>query len=187
MRKKQPEALPIRVVGDKVLRSRAEVVDEITDGVRDFIDDLVHTMYLRDGAGLAAPQVGRSLRIFAIDPYYYETKEKQPQIFINPRIVESGGSFTYEEGCLSLPGIFEKVKRPGRVIVEAMSPEGELFRVEAEDYGATVLQHEYDHLDGVLFIDRVAKLRLLPWKRRIRELEGETDDNGVNILADSVD
>lgn len=180
--KKKPELLPVRIVGDKVLRQKAVEVEALTDEVLDFIADLTHTMYERDGAGLAAPQVGVSLRIFVIDPHFYSTNEKDPQVFINPRIIEASGEFIYEEGCLSLPGIYEKVKRPGRIVMEAMNPQGETFRVEAEDYDAIVLQHEFDHLDGVLFIDRVAKLRLLPWKRRIRQLESNTNENGENIL-----
>jgi len=180
---RKPEILDIRVIGDALLRLKAEEVTTFDDELRDFIDDLVHTMYERDGAGLAAPQVGRSVRIFAIDPHFYSTNEKNPLVFINPRIVFSDGVFVYEEGCLSLPGIYEKVKRSRQIRMQALDPDGKPFEVEAEEYDAVVLQHEYDHLDGVLFTDRVATLRLLPWKKRIRELESLTDENGVNLLV----
>ncbi len=173
--------LDIRLIGDKILRQKAEPVEEITEELRDFIQDLTETMYTYDGVGLAAPQVGRSVRIFVVDPFFYETKVRKPIVMINPRITESEGSFVYEEGCLSLPGIFEKVKRPGKVAIESMNEKGEMQVYEAEDYFSTVLQHEYDHLDGVLFVDRVNKLKILPWKKRIRELEQSTDENGVNI------
>ena len=179
--KRIPKLLEIHMIGDKILRQKAEPVEEITDEIREFIQDLTETMYTYDGVGLAAPQVGRSLRIFVVDPFFYETKVKKPIVMINPHITESDGSFVYEEGCLSLPDIFEKVKRPGRVVIESIDPKGEKQVYEAEDYFSTVIQHENDHLDGILFVDRVNKLKLLPWKRKIRELESMTDEHGVNI------
>ncbi len=179
--KRQPKLLEVRLIGDRILREKAEPVQEITDEISEFIQDLIETMYTYDGVGLAAPQVGRSLRIFVVDPFFYETKVKKPVVMINPRITESEGSYIYEEGCLSLPGIFEKVKRPGKITIESINEKGEEQVYEAEDYFSTVLQHEYDHLDGILFVDRVNKLKLLPWKKKIRELESTTDEHGVNI------
>ncbi len=178
------KVLPIRVVGDKVLREKATKVEEINEELQEFIDDLIETMYVTDGVGLAAPQTGRSLRIFVCDPDWGDTKKRNPVVFINPEIVESSGQYTFEEGCLSLPGIYEEVKRPGFVRIEALDRYGEAFSMEAQDYYSTVLQHEYDHLEGILFIDRVSKLKLLPHKRKIKQLMQNTDENGVNIRCE---
>jgi peptide deformylase len=178
---KKATVLPIRLIGDKVLRQVAEPIDEITDEIRQFIEDLKLTMYKRDGLGLAAPQVGKSLRIFVIDPQWVDTHKKKPIVFINPKFVEFRGEDSNEEGCLSLPGIFADVKRAEEVIIEAMNENGELFQMEASGLTAVALQHENDHLDGKLFIDHVPKLKLLPLRRHIRALEKSTDAEGNNI------
>ena len=179
--KRNPKILDIRMIGDKVLEQVAEPVTEFNQDLRDFIEDMLHTMYIKDGAGLAAPQVGVSKRIFVVDPMYFETKKKEPLVFINPEIVSREGVYTYQEGCLSLPGIYEDVKRANKVVVKAQNVNGEEFAVEAEEYFGVVLQHENDHLDGILFTERLSKLKLLPFKKKIRQIKSTTDSDGNNI------
>jgi peptide deformylase len=175
--------LPIRIYGDKILKEIAEPVKVIDEELKQFIKDLVFTMYKRDGVGLAAPQVGRSLRIFVIDPYWSrEENKKEPIVLINPEIIEKNGEQVCEEGCLSVPDVFEKVSRFNSIKVRFMNPEGESLEIDAEEYVADVIQHENDHLDGVLFIDRLSKIRLIPLKPRLRKLQSTTNENGENIV-----
>ncbi len=169
------------MIGDKVLNLVAEPVTEFNQDLREFVEDMLHTMYIKDGAGLAAPQVGVSKRIFVVDPMYFETKKKNPLVFINPEILESEGVYTYQEGCLSLPGIYEDVKRANKVVMKAQNIEGKEFVIEAEEYFGVVLQHENDHLDGILFTQRLSKLKLIPLKKKIRQIESTTDSDGNNI------
>ncbi|HPT72767.1 MAG TPA: peptide deformylase, partial [Candidatus Cloacimonadota bacterium] len=168
--------LQIRLVGDKILRQVAEPVQEITPEMKNFLKDLTHTMYETDGVGLAAPQVGLSQRIFVIDTTWsQEEGKKEPIVLINPVILESSGELIYEEGCLSVPGIFEKVKRFNHIVMEYQDINGEKRTLEGEGTRAVVMQHEYDHLDGILFIDKITKLKLWPLKKKIRQFESSTD------------
>lgn len=185
MKKNKANLLPIRIVGDKVLRKKAKKVEKIDTEILDFIQDLTYTMYKTDGVGLAAPQVGKSLRIFVVDPFWYrEGHSKNPYVFINPHIIELEGETESEEGCLSLPGIFEKVPRAEKVVVEATNSEGERKRYTAEGLFAITIQHENDHLDGILFVDKIVKLRKMLIQRKINELKKTTDENGVNIASE---
>ena len=157
----------LRYFGDPVLREVCAPVEEIDDDVRALIDDLVETMYAAEGVGLAAPQVGVPLRVFV-----YDVQEPgiEPGVLINPRIVEADGSVRESEGCLSIPNLTEIVERSARVVVEALGRDGEPIRIEAEGLLSRCLQHEKDHLDGVLFIDRVSPLKrrmlLKKWSRQ---------------------
>jgi len=181
--KNKKQLLKIRIYGDKTLKKVADSVEEITPDLKKFIENLTYTMYLTDGIGLAAPQVGISLRIFVVDPYWYkEEKKKNPRIFINPEFIEFEGESTAEEGCLSLPNIYEKVNRAQKVVISALDEYGKRFTLEAEDMFARVLQHEFDHLEGVLFVEKIPKLRQVFIKKKLKELERSTDENGVNIL-----
>ncbi len=185
MRKIKGNILPIRVYGDKTLRKIAEPVKEITEELDRFIDDLVMTMYEKDGVGLAAPQVGRSVRIFVVDPYWFhEDGKKNPIVLINPKFIEFFGEDTNEEGCLSIPGIFGKVTRAERVIIEGYDRDFNKVRYEAEELFARSLQHEYDHLDGVMFVDKLAKLKKISIIKHLKSLEKNTDSNGVNIAVE---
>lgn len=141
----------IRVKGDDVLRKKSKIVDKINDRVLTLIEDMIDTMYEADGVGLAAPQVGILKRIFVIDVY----DEVGPRVFINPEILEVSGSQLGEEGCLSVPGLSEDVERPNYVKVKALNEKGEEFVLEAEELLARAICHEYDHLEGVLFVDHV--------------------------------
>lgn len=174
--------LPIRLVGDKILRRVAEPVQEITPALRSFLKDLTHTMYETDGVGLAAPQVGISDRIFVIDTTWsQEDGKKEPIVMINPVIRETSGDIIYEEGCLSVPGIYEKVRRYNNLTVDYTDDKGTKQTIEAEGTRAVVIQHEYDHLDGILFIDRIPKLKLWPLKKKIKQFESTTDQDGNNF------
>ncbi len=149
--------LEVRLLGDPVLRRKAEPVAEITDAVRTLLDQMLETMYAEDGVGLAGPQVGESVRVIVVDP----REEEQPALaLINPVVIAaSEDTSRREEGCLSIPGLSDVVERPAEVVVEALDRGGESVRIEADGLLACILQHEIDHLDGVLFLDRVSPLK----------------------------
>lgn len=160
--------LKIELLGSEVLRRRAEEIAEVDDELRRLIDDMFETMYKAEGVGLAAPQVGISRRVIVVDVHDEEVK---PFALINPRVVESAAETERaEEGCLSIPGIAAAVERPARVAVEGLDRDGNPVRVEGGGLLGRCLLHEIDHLDGVLFIDRVSPLKrkmlLAKWKKR---------------------
>ena len=182
MRKRKAKVLPIRIYGDKLLREIAQPVEKITEEIKNFIADFTLTMYEKDGVGLAAPQVGRLLRILVVDPFWFtEGNEKNPVVLINPKFLEFEGQTDSEEGCLSFPDIYEKVMRAKKVVIEGLDENGKKVRYEAGELFARVLQHEYDHLDGILFIDKIPKLRKIFIKKKLNELEKTTNKDGVNI------
>jgi peptide deformylase len=141
----------IRKFGDDILRKKCRKIDKIDDRLLTLIEDMKETMYEADGVGLAAPQVGILKRLFVIDI------GEGPLVFINPEIIETSGTQTDEEGCLSLPGETEEVVRANYVKARALNEKGEEFEIEAEELLARAILHEYDHLNGTLFIDRVKK------------------------------
>jgi peptide deformylase len=182
MKNDQPEILPIRIFGDKVLRKIAESVEVITPEIEKFIRDLVHTMYETDGVGLAATQVGRALRILAVDAFWFkEGGKKNPIVLINPEFVEFEGSSEIDEGCLSLPDIYEKVPRAEWVKIKGLNEKGEQVEYETDGLFARALQHEADHLDGILFVDKINKLKKMMIKKKLNDLKRTTNENGVNI------
>ena len=162
--------LNIEMMGAEVLRRRA---DEVALGQPDpeldrLIEDMFETMYDAGGIGLAAPQVGISRRIIVVD---VNEEGKPPFAMLNPRIVEASTEREKgEEGCLSIPGLTGVVDRPARVVVEGVDREGKPLRIEADEMLARCLQHEIDHLEGVLFLDRLSPLKrnmlLRKWKKR---------------------
>lgn len=143
----------IRKKNEDVLRKKSKVVEKIDNRTLTLIEDMIDTMYEADGVGLAAPQVGILKRIFVVDVYDGEG----PRVFINPEILSSKGSQVGEEGCLSAPGEFGDVDRPNYVKVTALNEKGEKFTLEAEEFLARAICHEYDHLEGVIFLDKVQK------------------------------
>lgn len=164
--------LPILTYPDPVLKKVSRPVDEFNDKLQVLIDDMLETMYQAPGIGLAAPQVGESLRLVVMDVPQGENQRTGPLVLINPRIVEKEGNIEFEEGCLSLPGLNCPIKRAARVKVEALDRNGNLFVIEAEDLLAICLQHELDHLDGKLFMDYISPLkRALYKKQRQRQLK----------------
>ncbi len=176
--------LKIRIIGDKTLRLTADPVTEFNQELKDFVDSLTYTMYVTDGVGLAAPQVGVSKRIFVVDFYWaQEGAVKKPRVFINPEITFSEGLITHEEGCLSVPDVFEKVKRPNHIKIKAQDINGNFFEEDFEEFPAVVFQHEFDHLNGILFVDHLSKLKYLMHKNRIDHFIKQTKENGENIQA----
>lgn len=141
----------IRVNGDEILRKKCRVVDKITDRELTLIKDMKETMYEAQGVGIAAPQVGILKRIFIVDI------GEGAITFINPEIIEKDGSQKDYEGCLSVPGESGEVERPYKVKVRAMNEEGKNFELEGEGLLARAICHENDHLDGILFIDKVVE------------------------------
>ena len=143
-----------------VLKTRAEEVKEFNEEIKKLVEDMFDTMYKRGGVGLAANQVGVLKRVVVIDLHSRTEKEGKEQIvLINPEIVAQEGEVVKEEGCLSLPGLYKKVKRAAYVKVKAQNLEGEEFEIEGEGLLARALQHEIDHLKGIVFIDRLSPLQ----------------------------
>ena len=170
--------LTVRKYGDPILRRRAEPVGEVTPEIRAILRDMIDTMYREVGVGLAAPQVGISLRLMVVD----DEKGRGPRALVNPEIVDQGGRVVAEEGCLSIPGIFAPVARAEWVRLEAQDEEGQPVTVETKGLSARVIQHEMDHLDGVLFIDRLDAVRRDRVKRAIKK-EGLREDAPHSALA----
>lgn len=162
---------PLRLFGDPVLRQRAGTVVAVNDAVRSLIADMFDTMYAEEGVGLAAPQVGIADRVIVVDP---RDAEVQPFALVNPEIVVASAERDRgEEGCLSIPGLREIVERSARVVVQGLDRDGRPVRLEAGGLLARILQHEVDHLDGILFLDRVSPLKrkmlLQKWRKQEQE------------------
>ena len=147
---------------DPLLRRKAQPVDTVTDEIRTLVDDMAETMYHAPGIGLAATQVGVVKRVVVVD---LSEARNQLQVFINPEIYASDGEQIMEEGCLSVPGIFESVTRAGHLHVRALDRDGQPFELEASGLLATCIQHEIDHLDGKVFVDHLSRLK----QQRIRK------------------
>jgi len=139
--------------GTASLREPSKEVHKVSSKIKTLIKDMLDTMYVNNGVGLAAPQIGENLRIFVID---VSTNEEplNPIVFINPKIIKKSGAIKADEGCLSFPSVYTEVKRYQKVMVKALDRNGKPFVLEADgDLLARAIQHEYDHLDGILFID----------------------------------
>jgi peptide deformylase len=162
--------IEIRFLGDPVLRQAADEVDAIGEDLRELAAQMFEAMYDADGVGLAAPQVGVSKRLFVVDT---QEPDQEACAIINPVIVGRTGSERGEEGCLSLPGLTGDVERSVEIVVEGQNLDGEPLLIEADGLLSRVIQHEIDHLDGILFIDRLSpikrKLLLKKWKKLQRE------------------
>ena len=156
--------LKIVKYGDPVLRKKTEPVTEITDDIIQLAEDMLETMYAAPGVGLAGPQVGVSLQICVID--VVPEGKRTPIVLINPKVLSGEDKIELEEGCLSFPKIYEKVRRWNKVRVEYTDLKGNLKEVEAEGFLAKAFQHEIDHLNGKVFIDY-----LPAWKRKLVEKE----------------
>jgi len=174
--------MPIRLYGDPVLTQATLEVTEIDGRIASLADTMIETMYEAPGAGLAANQVGVQKRMFVYDP------GDGAKVVINPTIVESDGEYSYEEGCLSVPGLSWEIVRPNRVHLIGRDLNGNEISIEAEEFEGRIFQHELDHLDGILLVERLdddqrrAAKRLL--RQRAVELKGADPDGLRSLLGD---
>lgn len=142
--------LEITKLGEDILRQKAQPVAEVNDEIRKLAEDMFETMIEADGVGLACPQVGKALRMFVVI-----ADDDVRRVFINPQIIKTSEEVCdYDEGCLSIPQVYETITRPAKVTVQALNEKGRPFTLEADGFLARIIQHEYDHLDGILYIDR---------------------------------
>ena len=146
--------MAIRIVrenGDEILRKKSREVEVVDDRIRELLDDMVETLHSYNGVGLAGPQIGILKRIVVIDLY----DDKGPIKLVNPRIVKQKGEQEVEEGCLSFPNQFAKIIRPAEVTIEALNENGKKIKIKGEGLLAQAISHEIDHLDGILFVDKI--------------------------------
>jgi peptide deformylase len=158
---------------DKRLRTAGLPVTDFGPDFQALVDDMIETMYAAPGVGLAAPQIGVSQRLFIIDIATGEDQPSELRVFVNPEIVEAEGDIEWEEGCLSFPGIHETLARKERVTVRALDRHGKSFELEADGLLAVAIQHENDHLDGRLMVDRMGMLRRRMVDRAMRKRAAE--------------
>lgn len=149
-------------------------MERVDDEIRTLIDDMIETMYDADGVGLAAPQVGVTKRVIVIDCNPRSDDEghplpRQPLAIVNPTVTQAEGKIVWEEGCLSVPEYVDEVERAAKVVVEGLDRDGQPLRIEADDLLAVCLQHEIDHLEGVLFVDRLSRLKQTLVKKRLKK------------------
>ena len=167
--------MPINIYGSKVLRKRAEEVQEITPELRQFAEEMLETMYEASGIGLAAPQVGRSIRLIVVDVTTGQDAPREPHILFNPKVVEKDGASVAEEGCLSIPGVWADVERPEKITVEALEKDGKpLVLKDIDGMFARCIQHEIDHLDGVLFVDKISAMDRTLNQNKLKKLSKES-------------
>ena len=180
--------LPIRAYGDPVLKKVAQDIEPGHPGLEQLIEDMFETMYAASGVGLAAPQVGHSIRLFIVDASpFAEDEDGDPaenavlkdfkKVFINPYIVEEEGEeWTFEEGCLSIPNLREPVDRQPRIVLQYQDEQFNAHEETFDGFAARVIQHEHDHLDGILFTDHLPPLRRRLLKGKLRDISiGKTD------------
>ncbi|MCC6026672.1 MAG: peptide deformylase [Caldimicrobium sp.] len=170
------EGLKLRIYGDPVLREKSTPVEKFDEDLKETIKKMAELMYKVKGLGLAANQVGIPKRFFIMD---IKQKEGTPEleVYINPEILNAEGYTEYEEGCLSIPGYYAKVERYAKLYIRAYDLEGKPFEKELTGLHAIAFQHEYDHIEGILFVDRISPLKkeLFKrwWKKREKELVGK--------------
>lgn len=177
--------LPIVAYGEPVLKKRADKIESINDDIQKLIEDMYETMYNANGVGLAAPQVGKSIRLFIVDGSPFAEDEEPEthylkgfkQVFINPEIVtEKGSEWGFHEGCLSIPGIREEVFRKEELTIKFTDEKGKEHKETFAGYAARIIQHEFDHLEGKLFVEKINPLRRQLLKRRLDEIsKGDVD------------
>lgn len=172
--------LEIKKLGCATLRKKATPIQEVTDETRKLVRDMFETMYEAEGIGLAANQIGFTERVLILDvtPHH---PESEPMVFINPEIVWSAGEYTGEEGCLSLPGVSGEVTRPAQVRVRALDENGEAFEMELDGMGAKALQHEVDHLDGVLVLEHFSVIKRNLLRNQLRRLQKEGKNQTLDL------
>jgi peptide deformylase len=158
----------VRTYPDPVLAAKAAPVTEITDEIRTLAADMIETMYADKGIGLAAPQVGESIRLITVD-LSGPDKREDPHVFVNPVLSNLDGEVDSEEGCLSVVGYRTTVTRAERLHLSATDLDGNPVEMDADDLMAICLQHEVDHLNGILFIDKISKLKRTLYERKLKK------------------
>lgn len=174
--------LEILTFPDPRLAVKSTNVEKVDDRIRKLIDDMFETMYQSDGVGLAAPQVGEPIRLIVVDCAPRPEGEdpdaplgpREPHAIVNPEIVTKSGTILWEEGCLSVPGYTDEIERAENVTVRGLDRDGQPMTLEASGLLAVCLQHEIDHLDGVLFVDRLSRLKQTMVKKKLRKRAEET-------------
>jgi peptide deformylase len=178
---------PIVVYGDPILRKKATDVEKGTD-IKPFVADLYETMYAANGIGLAAPQVGKSMRVFVVDGTSLKDEEEDmtdfKKVFVNPLILKAEGEpWPFEEGCLSIPNIREKILRPETVAIRYYDEDWNLKEEVYDGVKARIIQHEYDHIEGKLFIDYLSPLKRKMLKGKLTDISKGEVDTEYRILA----
>ena len=162
--------LKLRYFPDPVLKQKSKKITTFDSSVRKLAEDMLDTMYNNDGVGLAAPQVGVCKQIMVIDVNAGEEEEpRKPIVFINPTIIEKEGEIVGQEGCLSFPGIYEYIERADEITVEACDETGKRFELSGCDYFSACVQHEIDHLDGIVFINRMSRLKATLVRKKMKK------------------
>lgn len=154
-----------------VLAERAEPIDEINDNIRALASRMIDIMVEAKGIGLAGPQAGVNLRIFVVS---VDGTKENAKVYINPEIITSGGQEAIEEGCLSLPGLFARIRRHANCTVTATDLDGNEFTEDGEGLLARAFQHEYDHIEGMLIKDRFSKVQMIGARRKLKEMRSES-------------
>lgn len=178
--------LPIVAYGDPVLKKEADDIPKDYEGLNELIESMFETMYKAQGVGLAAPQIGKSIRLFIVDASPFGEDEDDPeaakvkdfkQVFINAEIIdEKGEPWLFKEGCLSIPNIREDVSREGVIRIQYYDEEWNFHDKEYDGYAARIIQHEYDHIDGILFTDHLNPLKKRLLKRKLNDISrGDID------------
>jgi peptide deformylase len=173
--------LPVFAYGEPILKQKALEIEPSFEGLEDFINNMFETMYHAGGVGLAAPQIGQSLRVFVVDAEPFAEDEEPnthylrsfKKVFINPIIKkETGEEWAFREGCLSIPGIREDVYRHEKVTIQYYDQNFNELTETFTDFAARIVQHEYDHLEGKLFVEKISPLRRQMIKRKLEEIKG---------------
>ena len=165
--------LPIVAYGDPVLKKRALVIDKNYPGLKELIENMFETMYQSNGVGLAAPQIGLSIRLFIVDgnPYDEEEVKGFKKVFINPVVSEENGEkWKFNEGCLSIPGVREDVQRKAEIAIQYYDENWKIHKDVYNGLSARIVQHEYDHIEGILFTDRISPLRKRLLKNKLVDI-----------------
>ncbi len=171
--------LPILSFPDPRLRTIAKPVSEVTDEIRQLAADMFETMYEAPGIGLAATQVDQHIQLIVMD---LSEDKSQPMVFINPKVMPlTAETHPYEEGCLSVPQIYDKVDRPSRVKINAIGLDGKAFEIEADGLLAVCIQHEMDHLDGKLFVDYLSPLKRQRAREKVEKLVRQRQKEQVPV------
>lgn len=183
--------LPIVAYGDSVLKREAEEIEKDYPGLDELIDNMFETMYNAQGVGLAAPQIGKSIRLFIVDASPFGEDEEDPeaqkvkdfkQVFINAEIVEEyGNPWVFKEGCLSIPNIREDVSRDDRIKIQYYDRDWNFREEEFDGYAARIIQHEYDHIDGILFTDHLNPLKKKLLKRKLKDISKGSIEVGYKM------